>query len=248
MRQRLARRDPRTIAREMVGLMDSLFPHLLPGVVVHLLRNSAYTSDTWDYVDEGAIAASKVSHAMLFETSVVIAESMLFSGADYEWSRVLQVAQTRQSKFFDARPVSKLSDPEKAVVEKVACNLARMLGEIRERSSQELVREARIPGCGWVSPGSVDFAVGDTLIEVKCSASRFQSPDLRQVLIYWLLSYVYALEHEGTFWRRGVLLNPRINLVLKFDLEELAAIASGGRSNLELAQALCVAVEYESQL
>ncbi len=248
MRPRLARRDPRTLAREMVGLMESLFPHLLPGVVLHLLQESAYTSESWVSVDENSIAASNVSHAMLFEASVVIAEIILFSEGGYDWSSVLDVAQARQSKFFDSRPVSEISDSEKTVMETVAINLARMLDEIRQRADQRLVREARIPGCGWVSPGSVDFAVGDTLIEVKCSASRFQAPDLRQILVYWLLSYVYSLEHDVACWRRGVLLNPRINLSLEVDLEELAAIASGGRSNLELAQALCVAVEYESQL
>lgn len=38
--------------------------------------------------------------------------------------------------------------------------------------------------------------MGDKLIEVKCSGRNFGSADYRQILMYWLLSYMASIEKD----------------------------------------------------
>ena len=57
--------------------------------------------------------------------------------------------------------------------------------------------------------------------------------------MYWLLSYVSAaLENQGHEWSGGILVNPRLDLVVKFTFTELVEIiAAVGRSKVELIEA-----------
>src|SRR5207244_4509494 len=99
-----------------------------------------------------------------------------------------------------------------------------------------------IPGYQWVAPGVGDFAVGTTLIEVKCTNRRFVSADYRQILIYWLLSYSTAIESGKQEWSDGVLMNPRLNLMVRFAFKDIVSLVGAGRTKVELLEMLSVVI------
>jgi hypothetical protein len=72
--------DPRTVARDIPGVLDALFPHLIPGVVAHFNRKGR-TATCCAPIPPELIAASALQHAMLFELAVVAAEEILILGA-----------------------------------------------------------------------------------------------------------------------------------------------------------------------
>ena len=81
-----------------------------------------------------------------------------------------------------------------------------------------------------------DFALGEDIIEVKCTNKHFSSADYRQVVMYWLLSYAAAVERGGREWVGGILVNPRLNLIVKFKFDDLIEIIGASRSKVELVE------------
>jgi hypothetical protein len=97
-----------------------------------------------------------------------------------------------------------------------------------------------IPGFQWIASGVGDFSVGSTLIEVKCTGKRFSSSDYRQILMYWILSYAAAIEGGTQEFSEGILLNPRLNFILRLPFKELTALLGAGRSKVELLEVFSV--------
>src|SRR5262249_43734956 len=134
-------------------------------------------------------------------------------------------------------------DLDKRAALRVAKNLIVMLDYVRVEMGGEAIRRAPgIPGYQWIAAGVGDFAVGTTLIEVKCTNRRFVSGDYRQILIYWLLSYSAAVESGAPEWSHGVLMNPRLNLLVKFSFNDLVGLVGAGRSKVELLETLGVVI------
>jgi hypothetical protein len=232
---RLPVRDPRTIARDIPGVFDTLFPHLAQGVVASFNRRSMRLANC-SPISEELVATSKLQHAMLFEIAVAVAEQLLYEGA-IDWDQSLSTAIGRQRAHFDAQPPAALSDADRGVSLAVAENLVSILRHIQsENFGTALVRAPRIPGYQWIASGVGDFAVGTSLIEVKCTNKRFSSADYRQVLMYWLLSYCAAIESGAPEWSKAILVNPRLNLLLTLSFDEIIGIVGGGRSKLELVE------------
>ena len=98
------------------------------------------------------------------------------------------------------------------------------------------MRGRRIPGFQCVGSSVGDFSIGRALIEVKCSNKHFISSDYRQILMYLLLSYCAALETGATEWADGVLVNPRLNRVVRFSFNGLIPIVGAGKSKVELVE------------
>ncbi|SDY98157.1 hypothetical protein SAMN05421881_10927 [Nitrosomonas halophila] len=65
--------------------------------------------------------------------------------------------------------------------------------------------------------------MGDKLIEVKCGNRNFGSADYRQILMYWLLSYMASIEKGPLEWTTGILLNPRKNRFIEVSFDDLVS-------------------------
>ena len=119
----------------------------------------------------------------------------------------------------------------------MATNLVAMLSHLQSKSSCEpLVHAPEVRGHQWIASGVGDFALGEDIIEVKCTNKHFSSADYRQVVMYWLLSYAAAVERGGREWVGGILVNPRLNLIVKFKFDDLIEIIGASRSKVELVE------------
>lgn len=234
---RLPLKDPRTVAREIPGIFDGIFPQLTPGTVA-FFNKGARASKKVQAIPAELVNASTLSRAMLFEIAFARGEQQIKSVADADWDECLRVATQRQRQHFDAELPTSLFEPDMAVAEQVGKNLALMLTElVAVEPEQELIFSPRVPGYQWIVSGNGDFAVGSRkLVEVKCTNRNFGSADYRQILMYWLLSYAASIEHDAPEWISGVLLNPRLNLVLEVPFDHLVEVTAAGRSKVEVLE------------
>lgn len=230
---RLPLRDPRTVAREIPGLLDGLFPQLAPGVVMHL-NNGGYEIPDCRAVDERLIDSSPLQHAMLFELAFSLGEQLVEGSQEIDWDEVMRSAVQRQRKHFDARVPRELTDVDREIAWAVGSNLAAMVRQVSKDTDIKI--RPYIHGFQWIASGAGDFSFDRSLVEVKCSIKRFGASDYRQVLMYWLLSYAAALEGRGEEWQVVVLLNPRTNLVVEITVNDLLHFIAAGRSKIELLE------------
>lgn len=235
---RLPARDPRTVARDIPGVLDILFPRLTGGLV------NALNAKTVSFPDISPIPAdmideSRLQKAMMFELSMARAESELRGGPVASWGECLAVASKRQRRHFDARIPEQLEPHDILVAEHAARNLVAMLNKVQAtRPSATLEHGPLIPGLGWVASGTGDFAIGSMLIEVKHTARSFGAGDFRQVLMYWLLRYARAVENDNEIWSEILLLNPRRNAALVVNYDHLLRSASALSNRVELVELL----------
>jgi hypothetical protein len=239
---RLPARDPRTVARDIPGVLDVLFPRLTGGLV-NGLNAKMFSFPNISPIPREVIDKSQLQKAMIFELSVVRAESELRGGAVASWDECLAVASSRQSRHFDARIPEKLEQGDILVADLAARNLVAMLNSVQaQRPSAILEQAPLIPGLGWVASGHGDFAIGSTLIEIKHTEHNFGAADFRQVLMYWLLRYARTVEHDNPIWSDVLLLNPRRNGALLVNFDNLLRSASASLNRVELVELLRSAV------
>lgn len=232
---RLPVKDPRTVARDIPGICDLLFPQLLPAIVAHLNRE-AQPIPGCTIIDESMLVGINTNAAMLFEVAYVRTEQML-EEKNEDWNECLSIALNRQSRYFDAVLPDNLSDIEIKLANQTATNLTRSIRYLSDKwGDSNVVRSPIIPGFQWIAQGQGDFSIGQQLIEVKCTNRNFSSSDYRQILIYWLLSFSSSIEGGTDEWKIGVLLNPRANKYIEIDFNELVSIAASGRTKLELLE------------
>jgi hypothetical protein len=232
---RLPANDPRTIARDIPGILESLFPQLVPGVVAHFNRKARPAPDCKAVAPE-IIQASHLQRAMLFEIAVAAAEQLITGNKEVDWDLCLGVAISRQRRHFDAKAPDTLLPADRIAALTVAENLASMLRWLVAGGETSLALAPQIPGYQWISCGVGDFSIGTRLIEVKCTNKHFSSADYRQTIIYWLLSYVQSIEVGSPEWSEVVLMNPRLNLIVALPFNEVITIASGGKSKVDLLE------------
>lgn len=232
---RLPVKDPRTVARDIPGICDLLFPQLLPGIVAYLNRECTEI-ECCTSVSESLIQKTSITAAMLFEVAYAKTEQEL-RGEFSSWDDCLNIAVERQNRFFDAEVPEKITSNDIEVAELTSSNLFKSLKFLNSCSANDKLEiSPEIQGYHWIAKGNGDFSIGDQLIEVKCSSSNFSSSDYRQLLIYWLLSYSDALENDGLEWKTGILLNPRLNKYVEINFSEFISIVSGGLSKVEILE------------
>lgn len=242
---RLPSRDPRTVARDIPGVLDLLFPRLGSGLV-STLNKEMFTFGQLSPISKELIEQSKVQKAMLFELSMVRVESLLKRSQPMSWEDCLAVAATRQRRHFDARIPEKLLEIDIQIASQAADNLFACLKDFQAlRPEAQIVHAPLIPGLGWISSGNGDFALGLTLIEVKHIERNFGANDFRQVLMYWLLKYAKSLEDDSDVWEDVILLNPRRNIALRCSFDYLLKTASADSNQVELVELLRSAVSQE---
>ncbi|TFH84899.1 hypothetical protein EQG41_20110 [Billgrantia azerbaijanica] len=213
--------DPRTIARNVSGIFDATFPQLAPAIVAHFNRSYSRQIGGVIPVTTNVLDQSDLQRAMLFELSISAAEQLLDDAGAINWAQCLQEAGEKQRRYFDAQVPTSLGANDMAVAEQVAQNLIAGLSEIAQKDQQPVEPAPHIPGFRWISSGAGDFATDQTIIEVKCSSKPFSTADYRQIVIYWLLKQIQAVENGLSYWRVGVLLNPRSGRLVEFSFDEL---------------------------
>lgn len=239
---RLPHRDPRTVARDIPGVLDILFPRLTVGLV-NALNAKMFSFAEIQPMSEDIIANSKLQNAMLFEIAMARAERKLRDGVELSWEGCLSIASARQRRHFDARIPDILENDDIQVADHAARNLIAMIESVKSQDpASSLEISPLIPGLGWVASGNGDFAVGSTLIEVKHTGRNFGASDFRQVLMYWLLQYARAVESEKPIWSHVLLLNPRRNAALLVSYDNLLRSASASSNRVELVELLRSAV------
>lgn len=225
--------DPRTVARDIPGFFEELFPQLTSGIVAHF--NAQAVPIRSERILPEAIRSTRLRPAMLFELGYAVGEALLEHGA-IDWESCFRVALRRQREFYDARTPDALMDGDRAVAEIVGRNLVAYLTELSVDLQQPIVFRPLVPGLEWIATGRGDFAVGDSLVEVKCSNHTFAMADYRQVAIYWLLSYAASVEQRGSEWRSVVLLNPRLGFRVSLGFDSFLAVVSSGRTKIDMLQ------------
>jgi len=245
--RRLPFRDPRTVARDIPGVLDILFPRLSGGLVASLNRK-AFRFEGVDPIPDTVVESSSLRPSMLFELSVARAERLLSGDGNPDWADFLEVAVRRQSRHFDAVIPKKLFQNDIDIAEWAAQNLVKMLKTIEiQNFPKELNQSPVIPGMGWISSGVGDFSIGKILIEIKHTDRNFVSGDFRQVLIYWMLKYASYLERGEDIWSDCILINPRRNSAILFNFDYLIKSASQGLSRLEIFEQLRFVVGAEAE-
>lgn len=225
--------DPRTVARDIPGIFDEIFPQLTPGIVAYF--NDHSVAFPYTPVPPALLEASKIQRAMLFEFGYVVAENLLKENS-IDWENCFRVALLRQRAFYDAKLPASLGEIDKTIAEIIGRNLAKALQDQSVAINGTLVFRPLIPGLEWISTGRGDFAVGLSLIEVKCTNKRFSASDYRQVAIYWLLSYAASIEQHGEEWRDFILLNPRLGFKVVYNFDKFLSVISSGRTKVEILQ------------
>mgnify|MGYP006909081847 CR=1 FL=1 len=225
--------DPRTVAREIPGLFDAVFPRLTPGVVSSFNRDGHQSE--CEQVSAEDVASCVLQRAMLFELGFAVGETLL-SAQTVVWDNCVARAVERQRRYFDAQIPDSIATHDREIAERVGRNLATMLKDIGIAKQGRIVTAPVVPGYQWIASGQGDFATGKTLVEVKCTAKNFSAADYRQLTMYWLLSYAAAIEGNGHEWTDGILLNPRSGwyVVLRFD--EFLRIISPGRTKVDVLE------------
>lgn len=224
--------DPRTVARDIPGILDEVFPQLTSSNVAHI--NGHIAPVPVGPLSQELLSNSKLQGAMLFELAYTVGERFLQGAIEIDWDSCFSETLNRQRAYFNAKPPVSLEPTDKAIAEIVGRNLANTLSAMSHERDEPLIIRPFIPGLEWVSSGTGDFALGRTLIEVKCTAKSFSSADLRQVAMYWLLSYAASIEGRGNEWKDFVLLNPRIGAKLTISFDSLISVIGGERTKVEI--------------
>lgn len=238
MARRLPFRDPRTVARDIPGVLDILFPRLSGGLVGAMNR-TMFSFEGVEPLPDNLVDESQLHKAMLFELSMARAERILQGEDEPSWDDVLRVAVERQRQHFDATTPDVLVQHDKDLSSHAAYNLVTMLRSVQKQHAEsELCIAPPIPGLGWISSGFGDFSLGKMLIEVKHTDRNFVSRDFRQVLMYWLLKYSASIERGDGIWTECLFLNPRRNSGLLFNFDQVLHSASASLNRVELLELL----------
>ena len=232
---RMPARDPRTVSRDIPGIIDTVFPQLNSSLVGYY-NQDCDTIDECKAVDDANIVKSSLSRAMLFELCVARGEELLSNRIEPDWEQNLRTAVNRQRKHFDATAPQKIDAIDKKIAIQIGQNLHIGLRIISSKNLNDVAISPKIPGYNWISNGVGDFSINDTLIEIKCTNKRFSASDYRQVMMYWILSYINAIEGNGFEWKNIVLFNPRKNIILELPFDDLIYSFGRWRSKIELVE------------
>lgn len=180
--KRLPMKDPRTVARDIPGISDMLFPQLTVGIIAHF-NKMVVSLPNIEAVPYELVKTSTLKPAMLFEIGFARGEQLVNGMAKADWDDCLEVATSRQRRHFNSKPPGSLMATDMAVADWVGHNLADMLSQLNSVGpGKKLVLSPQIAGYQWIASGAGDFSIGTRLIEVKCTNKRFISADYRQIL------------------------------------------------------------------
>lgn len=226
--------DPRTVARNIPGIFDEVFPQLTPGVVAYF--NKSEVAVPILPLSPDLLQRSTLQRAMLFELGYTVGETLIGGAVEINWPNCFAETLRRQRVYFDAKLPDQLSEGDQVLAEAVGKNLASTITKMSLSSGNVIVIRPKIPGLEWIANGYGDFSLGSTLVEVKCTSKRFSAADYRQIAIYWLLSFAASIEGNSEEWQDFVLLNPRSGVTVSMKFDGFLSIISSGRTKVEILQ------------
>lgn len=234
----LMKNDPRTIARDIPGIFDAIFPQLTPGVVAYY--NKSAVSSSCQPIPDELVQGATIQHSMLFEFGCAVAEQIL-RGEKVDIGNCLRIATNRQQRHFDAIIPTSVAPIDVQIALKVGENIVSMLDGIT--GSSPITISPQIPGFQWIATGAGDFAWDVVIIEAKCTSRNFSAPDYRQVIMYWLLSFAKSIESGSVEWSRAILLNPRQAKYVDIVFNEFLEVISAGRTKVEIFQLFSTVID-----
>lgn len=230
---RLPTKDPRTIARDIPIIFNILFPRLTSGVVTQYNQLPESLSSISSLNSE-MTKSSYRSAAFIYEMGYAKANQII-SGEPENWQVCHQKAYEKQSRFYDFNSPHHPTEEDKKIIEKLARNLVQILISLKQTPNENIILNPEIAGFSWIANSRGDYAISSSLIEAKCSKSDFSMADFRQVLIYWLLSYLDSLKSQNNNeWENLILVNPRLNKILKINVETILPVISDDKSKPEI--------------
>lgn len=116
-----------------------------------------------------------------------------------------------------------IGEPSKAGIREAKSLAVRLERFVQGLRPQRVVVSPAFAGCGWLDECNGDLLLDDMLCEVKSPGGKFRGWDLRQVLVYAALNF----QTKAYVIRTVCLVNPRLGLFLKEDLEDLCYELSG---------------------
>lgn len=126
----------------------------------------------------------------------------------------------RRFREYSRAPIAPLSEGGVREAKLLAGRLEQCVRELRP---QRVVVSPFFAGCGWLDECNGDLLLDNMLCEVKSPEGKFRGWDLRQVLVYAALNFQSKAYDIATV----CLLNARMGVVLREDLEELCFELSG---------------------
>lgn len=164
--------DPRTVARDVPGLFDAVFPRLTTGVVAYLNKRKSSASGMQPISAE-LVEQSSLDRAMLFELGVDAGEMLLTSG-NANWEECKRVALARQRRYFDAELPGKIADVDQVIAELAGRNIATSIDQFAvERAQPVIVAPLYLVFVGY-RPAAVTFRRGLALLKSNARIGFFQ--------------------------------------------------------------------------
>lgn len=120
--------DPRTIARNIPGLFDAVFPQLTPSVVTYLNKSELTVPIRQLSLDE--LRRSTLQRAMLFELGCTLGETLIRGAVVIDWPGCFEETLRRQRVYFDAVLPDQLTEVDQILAECVGRNLAGTMMEM----------------------------------------------------------------------------------------------------------------------
>lgn len=236
--------DPRTVARDIPSVLNNIFPQLIPNIVGYFNKQAISLTEC-NLIPNSDFENSALESAMLAELAAAKAEEYLTNNEDGTWNKCLNTALERQRRHFDAVLPHNLSESDKKTADQLAQNIVKMLAHVQnKKNNQPVIISPNIPGFHWIASGVADYSIGNSLIELKCIKKNFGVSDFRQVLIYWMLSYISQLENNLSDEFESIfLINPRLNKILELALNEIIKITSAGRSKKAIIEDFTALIE-----
>ena len=108
--------DARTVSRELGGLFESVFPRLIPSVVMHVNRTYSASLFGLDAIPMELIKRSSLQKAMLFEIAVAVAEMIRWEREEFDLNVCISRAIQRQRKHYDAKLSKTLTESDRRIV------------------------------------------------------------------------------------------------------------------------------------
>lgn len=144
---RLPVKDPRTVARDIPGVCDLLFPQLLPSIITYLNRQSKRISNC-EPVSAETINSTSINAAMLFEVANARTEQFLNGEFIENWELYLETALKRQSRYFDAELPKQLTENDLNAARATSQNLISRPSGARDTGKSS---SRAISGNPWLS-------------------------------------------------------------------------------------------------
>jgi hypothetical protein len=226
--------NEREVAKGFSALWAEFFPMLSPNFIIAFNRAYVHPILGQDGVISPIQCGMQTHHAdVLAEFAFRLAAAAHGVGISVKAAAAADsiLKQARDQAASRVQDLREIGAPESLELNDLELEEGIRLASVYEQflrlwpADEEVAFSPHVLGCGVLNSCQADLSIGGTLYEVKTVSRKFQSRDLRQLLVYFGLQ---AATGEPR-WRYGGLLNPRAGLFCQFSIDWLVTRLSGGR-------------------